>query len=138
MTFSGLMSSPSTRPAHRLLTSPATDRTTRSIKTSSISSRLQFAHTSSIRRSTCWRRQYSRNLESTGDTDFIDYRVGIVPSNKTTYKLSQFQNALKSQTGALPFLGCGHNGTVLQEVWYFQHVYGTVSTTRCSHNSEEY
>ncbi|GJE85885.1 ribonuclease T2 [Phanerochaete sordida] len=50
---------------------------------------------------------------------------GIIPSNKTTYKLSQFQNALKSQTGALPYLGCGNNGTVLQEVWYFQHVWGT-------------
>ena len=51
---------------------------------------------------------------------------GIVPSNRTTYTLSQFQNALQSQTGAIPYLGCGHNGTVLEEVWYFQHVWGTV------------
>ncbi|KAF7793435.1 hypothetical protein EIP86_004547 [Pleurotus ostreatoroseus] len=52
--------------------------------------------------------------------------VGIVPSNKTTYKLGQIQNALKLQTGAVPYLGCGFNGTVLQEVWYFSHVFGTV------------
>jgi len=50
---------------------------------------------------------------------------GIVPSNKTTYSLSQIQNALRSQTGALPFLGCTTNGTVLSEVWYFNHVFGT-------------
>lgn len=50
---------------------------------------------------------------------------GIVPSNQTTYKLSQIQAALQSQVGALPYLGCGKNGTVLQEVWYFQHVVGT-------------
>lgn len=54
-------------------------------------------------------------------------RFGVVPSNRTTYTLSQFQNALKSQTGAVPYLGCGNNGTVLEEVWYFQHVFGTVS-----------
>lgn len=50
---------------------------------------------------------------------------GIVPSNKTTYTLSQFQTALSSQTGAIPYLGCGKNGTVLQEVWYCSHVFGT-------------
>ncbi|KAJ7070831.1 ribonuclease T2 [Mycena amicta] len=50
---------------------------------------------------------------------------GIVPSNTTTYTLTQIQTALKSQTGALPFLGCSTNGTVLSEVWYFSHVYGT-------------
>ncbi|KAL4246991.1 RNase T2 family protein, partial [Abortiporus biennis] len=38
---------------------------------------------------------------------------GIVPSNTTTYTLTQLQTALKSQTGALPYLGCGFNGTVL-------------------------
>lgn len=51
---------------------------------------------------------------------------GIFPSNKTTYSLSQIQTALKAQTGAIPYLGCGSNGTVLQEVWYFNHVIGTV------------
>ena len=50
----------------------------------------------------------------------------IFPSNKTTYSLSQIQTALKAQTGAIPYLGCGSNGTVLQEVWYFNHVIGTV------------
>ncbi|KAL4241605.1 RNase T2 family protein [Abortiporus biennis] len=50
---------------------------------------------------------------------------GIVPSNTTTYTLTQLQTALKSQTGALPYLGCGFNGTVLQEVWYFHHVLGS-------------
>ncbi|KAJ7492414.1 ribonuclease T2-like protein [Mycena latifolia] len=50
---------------------------------------------------------------------------GIVPSNKTSYSLTTIQNALKSQTAALPYLGCSHNGTVLSEVWYFSHVYGT-------------
>ncbi|EJF66828.1 ribonuclease T2 [Dichomitus squalens LYAD-421 SS1] len=50
---------------------------------------------------------------------------GILPSNKTTYSLSQLQGALKAQTGAVPYLGCGSNGTVLQEVWYFHHVLGT-------------
>ncbi|PIL31812.1 hypothetical protein GSI_06516 [Ganoderma sinense ZZ0214-1] len=50
---------------------------------------------------------------------------GIFPSNKTTYSLSQIQTALKAQTGAIPYLGCGSNGTVLQEVWYFNHVIGT-------------
>ncbi|KAH8099302.1 ribonuclease T2 [Cristinia sonorae] len=50
---------------------------------------------------------------------------GIVPSNKTTYSLSQIQTALKSQTGALPYLGCSKNGTVLSEVWYFHHVLGS-------------
>ncbi|PCH34006.1 ribonuclease T2 [Wolfiporia cocos MD-104 SS10] len=51
---------------------------------------------------------------------------GIVPSNKTTYSLSQIQAALRAQTGAVPYLGCGgENGTILQEVWYFNHVLGT-------------
>ena len=53
-------------------------------------------------------------------------RSGIIPSNKTTYSLSHIQNALKAQTGSIPFIGCGHNGTVLQEIWYFNHVMGTV------------
>ncbi|KAI0275044.1 ribonuclease T2 [Gloeopeniophorella convolvens] len=51
--------------------------------------------------------------------------AGIVPSNTTTYKLSDIQNALKAQSGGIPYLGCGNNGTVLQEVWYFNHVSGT-------------
>jgi len=50
---------------------------------------------------------------------------GIVPSNKTSYSLSHIQNTLKAQTAALPYLGCTNNGTVLSEVWYFNHVFGT-------------
>ncbi|GLB35933.1 putative RNase T2 family protein [Lyophyllum shimeji] len=50
---------------------------------------------------------------------------GIVPSNKTSYTLDQFERALTSQIGATPYLGCTNNGTVLSEVWYFNHVSGT-------------
>ncbi|KAI0727823.1 ribonuclease T2 [Fomitopsis betulina] len=51
---------------------------------------------------------------------------GILPSNRTTYSLDQLQSALKAQTGAVPYLGCGgQNGTILEEVWYFNHVLGT-------------
>jgi len=49
----------------------------------------------------------------------------IVPSNKTTYTLGQLESAIKSQVGAVPFFGCTNNGTVLSEVWYFNHVFGT-------------
>lgn len=53
-----------------------------------------------------------------------------MPSNTTTYTLSQLQKALHAQTGAVPFLGCGGTGasgnrTILNEVWYFNHVLGT-------------
>ncbi|KAG0707518.1 ribonuclease T2 [Suillus ampliporus] len=51
--------------------------------------------------------------------------AGILPSNTTTYTLSQITNALYSQTGAVPYLGCFGNGTILDEVWYFHHVLGT-------------
>ncbi|KAJ6503318.1 ribonuclease T2-like protein [Mycena vitilis] len=50
---------------------------------------------------------------------------GILPSNTTSYSLGKIQNALKSQTAGLPYVGCTTNGTVLSEVWYFSHVYGT-------------
>ncbi|TFK36932.1 ribonuclease T2 [Crucibulum laeve] len=50
---------------------------------------------------------------------------GIIPSNKTSYTLDKFQSAIKTQIGAIPFFGCSHNGTVLSEVWYFSHVFGT-------------
>ena len=52
---------------------------------------------------------------------------GIVPSNDTTYPLAKIQDAVKAQTGAVPYLGCINNGTSLDEVWYFGHVFGTVS-----------
>ncbi|EIN13999.1 ribonuclease T2 [Punctularia strigosozonata HHB-11173 SS5] len=50
--------------------------------------------------------------------------AGILPSNKTTYSLSQIQNALAAQTGAIPYIGC-KNSTVLSEIWYFSHVLGS-------------
>ncbi|KAG5654696.1 hypothetical protein H0H81_007452 [Sphagnurus paluster] len=50
---------------------------------------------------------------------------GIVPSNKTSYTLAQFESAIAAQVGATPYLGCRSNGTVLTEVWYFNHVLGT-------------
>lgn len=52
---------------------------------------------------------------------------GITSSNQTTYPLAKIQDALQAQTGALPYLGCSQNGTSLSEVWYFGHVFGTVS-----------
>ncbi|KAK0481652.1 ribonuclease T2 [Armillaria novae-zelandiae] len=51
--------------------------------------------------------------------------AGIVPSNRTTYTLGQIQTAIATQTGAIPYLGCSPNATILSEVWYFNHVYGT-------------
>jgi ribonuclease T2 len=51
--------------------------------------------------------------------------AGIVPSNKTQYPLAAIQSALKSQIGALPYVGCNNNHTSLSEVWYYHHVYGT-------------
>ncbi|TFK77340.1 ribonuclease T2 [Pluteus cervinus] len=72
---------------------------------------------------------------------------GIIPSNKTGYDLTDIETALTSQTGAKPFLGCSKNGTVLAEVWYFNHVLGTpqygnfkpvnsTTTTSCSSTSK--
>jgi len=52
---------------------------------------------------------------------------GITPSNETTYPLAKIQDTLHAQTGAVPYLGCNKNGTSLSEVWYFGHVFGTVS-----------
>ncbi|KAI0683120.1 ribonuclease T2 [Cytidiella melzeri] len=50
---------------------------------------------------------------------------GIVPSNTTQYALADITNALVQQTGSIPYIGCTTNGTVLSEVWYFNHVFGT-------------
>jgi ribonuclease T2 len=52
--------------------------------------------------------------------------AGIVPSNTTTYPLASIQNAIMSQTGAMPYLGCsGVNHTVLSEVWFYNHLWGS-------------
>ncbi|KAF8632964.1 hypothetical protein AX15_001561 [Amanita polypyramis BW_CC] len=69
---------------------------------------------------------------------------GILPSNKTSYTLAQFQSAILSQIGVIPYFGCVSNGTILSEVWYFNHVYGTeqygtykpINTTTTSSCSE--
>jgi len=58
---------------------------------------------------------------------------GIVPSNKTQYMLNDLESIVESQTGAIPYFGCVNNGTVLSEVWYFNHVFGTVSDTLDRH-----
>ncbi|KAF2088717.1 ribonuclease T2 family protein [Saccharata proteae CBS 121410] len=65
--------------------------------------------------------------------------AGITPSNSTTYSIADIQSALSVQHGAVPYLGCSGprfnataagNGTldsgytVLDEVWYYNHVYG--------------
>ena len=54
------------------------------------------------------------------------FRAGITPSNTTTYTLAQLQNAVKAQTGAIPYFGCsGSQHNILDEVWHFNHVLGT-------------
>ncbi|KAG6911613.1 hypothetical protein DXG01_011916 [Tephrocybe rancida] len=50
---------------------------------------------------------------------------GIVPSNKTSYTLQQISTAISTQIGVTPYIGCRLNGTVLSELWYFNHVLGT-------------
>jgi len=67
--------------------------------------------------------------------------ASIVPSNTTTYSLSSLQAALSGKFGAVPYIGCSgpkynataqgngtlDNGyTVVDEVWYYYHVYGRV------------
>ncbi|KAL9716516.1 hypothetical protein Ac2012v2_000964 [Leucoagaricus gongylophorus] len=85
----------------------------------------------------CYGEGYTKNAEV---IDFFDAAIrgfqhfptynllaagGIVPSNKTQYKLDDLEAIVKSQTGAVPYFGCVNNGTVLSEVWYFNHVFGT-------------
>ncbi|KAF1842644.1 ribonuclease T2 [Cucurbitaria berberidis CBS 394.84] len=63
----------------------------------------------------------------------------ITPSNSTTYTYSKLRDILFERHGGIPFLGCSgprynttttgkgstDNGfTVLNEVWYYEHVYG--------------
>lgn len=59
--------------------------------------------------------------------------AGIVPSNTTKYSLADIQSALTTAYGALPYIGCtglrnnvtGDTGyTVVDEVWYYSHVFG--------------
>jgi len=86
---------------------------------------------------TCYGESYEEHAEVINSFDaairafqhFPSFNIlaagGIVPSNKTTYKLDDLEATAKSQTGAIPFFGCVNNGTVLTEVWYFNHVLGT-------------
>ena len=72
---------------------------------------------------------------------------GITPSNKTSYSLDQISNALEKHYGAKPYIGCSgpefkdtdagkhsndSGNTVLNEVWYFNHVYGPVRNANTS------
>ena len=129
------MSSPSTLPAHLPSISPAMPiiRRTRMSLTSLM---LSSVHSSNILHLICLLRMSPPSLLYfyTPIAQHGSRSAGIVPSNKTTYSLSQLQTALKAQTGAVPFLGCGQNGTVLQEVWYFSHVLGSVSPEKPHHN----
>ncbi|KAK7998152.1 CAMK/CAMK1 protein kinase [Apiospora arundinis] len=66
---------------------------------------------------------------------------GIRPSNATTFSLTDFTGPLTQGFGAIPFIGCSgpkYNATeagkgstdagytVINEVWYYYHVYGRV------------
>lgn len=72
---------------------------------------------------------------------------GIKPSNKTRYSLHKISSALEKHFGAKPYIGCSgkafkntdegkhtndSGATVLNEVWYFNHVYGRVSNGNVS------
>jgi ribonuclease T2 len=79
-------------------------------------------------------------------------KENIVPSNSTSYSLSDFQGVLTEAYGTLPYVGCSgprynetasgkgssDNGrTSLSEVWYFSHVsarssFGRITLTRSS------
>ncbi|KAF4126774.1 ribonuclease T2 [Geosmithia morbida] len=69
----------------------------------------------------------------------------IKPSNRTAYSLSSIQDALTSGFGQLPFVGCSgpkyneteagrgsddDGATVLDEIWYYHHVYGSPQRVR--------
>ncbi|TIA18483.1 ribonuclease T2 [Aureobasidium pullulans] len=79
--------------------------------------------------------QYYRRLPTWGWLS----QAGIKPSNTTTYSIGQFQTALTSSYGALPYIGCSgprfsetaaganstDNGrTQISEVWYYFHAFG--------------
>ncbi|KAF1810037.1 ribonuclease T2 [Eremomyces bilateralis CBS 781.70] len=66
-------------------------------------------------------------------------RWDITPSNSTTYSFAEIRDALASEYGAVPYVGCSgpkyndtkagrgssdNGGTVFNEVWYFSHVFG--------------
>jgi ribonuclease T2 len=72
----------------------------------------------------------------------------IVPSNSTSYTLSDIQDALKDGFGHVPYVGCSgpryntteagkgsdDNGFIqLSEAWYYFHVYGRPQRDRAKH-----
>ncbi|KAH9828350.1 ribonuclease T2 [Teratosphaeria destructans] len=73
---------------------------------------------------------------------------GIYSSNSTNYTLSAMEGALQKEYGAVPYLGCtgprynetaagkGSNDTgytILDEVWYYNRVYGRVQNGQSVH-----
>lgn len=71
--------------------------------------------------------------------------AAIWPSNTTSYSLGDIQDALSNGFGEQPFVGCGgpkyneteagkgsddNGGTVMNEVWYYYHVYGASQRTQ--------
>jgi ribonuclease T2 len=80
---------------------------------------------------------YYQNLPTYGWLSAANIR----PSNTTTYTLGDMQDALMKGFGALPYIGCtgpkynataagkgtlDNGATVVDEVWYYHHVYGRV------------
>ena len=125
-----LCSSPNMRRARPPSTRLAT-LTTRNTKRWSTSLRPQFGtrcYPGSISASS----SYFSGFQKYPTYDLLA-AYGITPSNKTTYPLANIQDALKAQTGAVPYLGCSVKETSLSEVWYFGHVYGTVSVGSAPH-----
>ena len=71
--------------------------------------------------------------------------ANIRPSNTTTFTLGDMQDALTKGFGALPYIGCSgpkynataagngtldNGATVVDEVWYYYHVYGRVQRSQ--------
>ncbi|PVF97515.1 ribonuclease T2 [Serendipita vermifera] len=54
--------------------------------------------------------------------------ASIVPSNSTSYSLSDIEDALATASGATPYLGCKKvsGKSSLTEVWYYSHAMGRV------------
>jgi ribonuclease T2 len=80
---------------------------------------------------------YYQNLPTYGWLSAANIR----PSNTTTFTLGDMQDALTKGFGALPYIGCSgpkynataagngtldNGATVVDEVWYYHHVYGRV------------
>ena len=51
--------------------------------------------------------------------------AGIVPTNDKTYTKDEIISALKSKSGAEPYIGCNSDNAI-DEVWYFYHLQGSL------------